>query len=105
MPQKTRYRLNSPPILHETIDHETIVVNLDVGTYYSLNPAASVIWNALDGGGSIEEIIESLAAQSGAPHDAVDRSVRVFLEQLIQAELVVASDNGNVRRELPSWPE
>lgn len=105
MPDTARYRPNSPPILHETIDHETIIVNLDVGTYYSLNHAASCIWIGLDSGASVERIVRHLAEQSGTPESVVDQGVRVFLEQLIGEQLVVARGDGPELAELDGWPE
>jgi hypothetical protein len=64
MPDAARYRPNSPPILHETIDHETIVVDLDVGTYYSLNPASTSVWLGLEDGSSLLQIFRGLAEQT-----------------------------------------
>jgi Coenzyme PQQ synthesis protein D (PqqD) len=105
MPHDTRYRPNSPPVLHETIDHETIIVNLDVGTYYSLNRAATSIWTLLDSGASIEQIVETLAEKSGTSQSVVDQGVRVFLEQLIAEQLVVGREQGQTPAELDGWPE
>ena len=31
-----RLRINTPKIVHETIDGETVILNLDNGNYYSL---------------------------------------------------------------------
>jgi hypothetical protein len=105
MPDTTRYRPNGPPILHETIDHETIIVNLDIGTYYSLNPAATSVWQGLDDGASIEQIVRGLTEQSGAPIDEVDQSVRVFLEQLIQEELITGREGSTEGAGVVPWPD
>jgi hypothetical protein len=105
MPDAARYRPNSPPILHETIDHETIVVDLDVGTYYSLNPAATSVWQGLDDGASLEQIVRGLAEQTGAATDEVDRSVRVFVEQLIQDELITTREDGGQGAGVVPWPD
>jgi hypothetical protein len=105
MPDAARYRPNSPPILHETIDHETIIVNLDMGTYYSLNPTASSIWIGLESGASIEQIVQHLAEQSATPEGVVDKGVRVFLEQLIDEQLVVTCEDAPALAELDGWPE
>ena len=99
-----RYRPNSPPILHETIDHETIIVNLDIGTYYSLNPAGTSVWLGLDDGASLEQVVRELAAQSGAPAGEVDKAVRVFVEQLLGEDLIIPRDGGGNGGGI-AWPD
>ena len=54
MPDARRLRPNSPPIIEETIDQETIMVNLEVGTYYSLNPLATYMWGAMARGATVQ---------------------------------------------------
>ena len=48
-----RYRINSPPVIHQTLDGEVIVVNLDTGTYYSLVGTGAAIWDAVERGASV----------------------------------------------------
>ena len=105
MPDSTRFRPNSPPVLHETLDNEAILVNLEVGTYYSLNAVGTSIWGAVDHGASVEEIIESIAQQSGGEPAAVETGVRAFIDQLAGEQLLVAH-TGDARSEaVPvEWP-
>ncbi len=106
MPGTTRYRPNSPPILHETLDNETIIVNLEIGTYYSLNAAGTNVWNGFEEGASVEEVVASLADASGADRDEVDSGVRAFVDELIAAELVIPRDDARTPIELaPDWPD
>jgi coenzyme PQQ synthesis protein D (PqqD) len=105
MTDAARYRPNSPPILHETIEHETIIVNLDAGIYYSLNPAATTIWQGLDDGASIEQIVRGLAEQSGTATDEVAQSVRLLIEQLLQEELITTREDGGESAGVVPWPD
>jgi hypothetical protein len=101
-----RFRPNSPPVLHETLDHEAILVDLERGTYYSLDAAGTSIWGAIDRGASVDEVIESIAEQAGAGVAAVENAVRAFVDELVAEQLVVTRDGdgpaGAVRAE---WPE
>lgn len=38
------YRVNMPRIAHETLDDETIVIDFEQGTYYSLSDVANWVW-------------------------------------------------------------
>jgi hypothetical protein len=106
MPDTTRFRPNTPPVLHETLDHEAILVNLDIGTYYSLNPVGTTIWGAIDRGASVDEVVASIAEQSGAAPATVQSTVSAFIDELVAEQLVVALDGDRppepVRAE---WPE
>jgi hypothetical protein len=43
-----RFRINTPQVVHDTIDGETILLNLDRGTYYSLNDSGAALWSAIE---------------------------------------------------------
>jgi hypothetical protein len=106
MKETTRFRPNTPPVLHETLDNETILVNLQIGTYYSLNPVASSIWGAIDRGASVEEVIESIAEQSGAERAAVETRVRAFIEQLVSEQLLAPGDGDRPTEPVPAdWAD
>lgn len=44
------FRVDLPNIMHEMIDNEVVVVNLDNGTYYSFDGVGAQIWRLLGGG-------------------------------------------------------
>jgi hypothetical protein len=41
------YEIHGPDIISEEMDDETVVINLESGCYYSLNAAATKIWEAV----------------------------------------------------------
>jgi hypothetical protein len=69
----------NPQAMHETIDGETIVIDLSTGTYFSLRGSGPVIWNAIASGASLQAIIDSLE--------------RAYLSEL-EAEQLIAQGNG-----------
>ena len=106
MPDSARFRPNSPSVLHETLDHEAILVNLEVGTYYSLNAVGTSIWGAVDRGASVGEIIESIAQQSGGEPRAVATDIREFIDQLVAEQLLVDRDGDAVAAAVGvDWPD
>ena len=44
------HRINSPPITHQVIDGEVILVNVETGVYYSLRDAGAEIWGLVERG-------------------------------------------------------
>jgi hypothetical protein len=94
MVDQSRYRLNSPQVVSEAVDDETIVVNLDTGTYYSIKGDGMLLWNAFIDGASLAEIAGAVAEQTGASSELVEKSVAAFSTKLRAEGLIVPSDSG-----------
>lgn len=47
------YSINTSRAISETLDNETIIIDLETGCYYSMNAAGSAIWNAIGSGKAI----------------------------------------------------
>jgi phosphoribosylformylglycinamidine (FGAM) synthase PurS component len=47
------YTINSQKAISETLEGETIIINLENGSYYSVNNAGTAIWNAIKQNSSI----------------------------------------------------
>ena len=56
------YNLASPDIAAEEFDGEYVVLDLKNGMYYSVGPAASVVWRALLAGNSADALAAGLPA-------------------------------------------
>lgn len=41
------YAINTSKALSETLDGETIIINLESGNYYSMNPIGTLLWNTI----------------------------------------------------------
>jgi hypothetical protein len=87
-----RYRVNSPRVMHETIDDEVIVIDLTSGTYYSLRSAGAEIWHAVERGQAEDEIAEALGARyDGAPAE-IGEAVSRLLHELTDEGLIESSN-------------
>jgi Coenzyme PQQ synthesis protein D (PqqD) len=107
----TRFRVNSPNVIHETIEGEVILIDLKTGTYYSLRDAGAAVWQAIQNGAGEEGIAAELRSRYDASDEQVHEAVRQLLAELEREGLVraeegeavpparpSASDNGAVRR-------
>jgi hypothetical protein len=75
-------------VIYDTLDNETIIINLDNGRYYSLNPSATFIWNSLAQEYSAAEIASAFAQAAQQDAESVQRVVNTFIDELLQETLV-----------------
>lgn len=86
-----RFRVDPAKVVHETIEGETILINLETGTYYSLRGAGPEIWGSLVAGRSAADVVAELqhrypAAESATVSDATERLIEQMLEEGLLAD-------------------
>jgi hypothetical protein len=90
MTGSVRYRPNRPRVIGEVVDDEAILIDLETGSYFSLVGSGAHVWSAVERGDTLDEVLAALAATcDGLPAD-VAAQIRAFLQELVDAELVVA---------------
>jgi len=87
------YRVNHPRIVHETIDGETVLLDLNKGVYFSFDATGVVLWEHLEKFKNFEQLL-------GLPvwEDAQREEISRFYSQLEDEEIIV-SDPGPVTQE------
>jgi hypothetical protein len=95
--------MNSPKVVAETIDNESVVINLDKGTYYSIRATGAELWESLRAGVPSEVLLGEILAFSNDPN--APAGTQAFIDQLVQEELLVVDDGpsaalGGVRFEM-----
>jgi Coenzyme PQQ synthesis protein D (PqqD) len=83
------FTINSSQVMHETIDGETIMINVATGNYYTLDPIGSQVWRALELQAPFDDIVDFLEACYEAPRKTIEAGVTDLLGQLREEELVV----------------
>ena len=80
----------SPRVIHETIEAETIAINLTTGTYYSLKDTAAEAWALVDqsGGLTVDDLLDVLVSRFDASREEVDAGLTPFLAELLREDLV-----------------
>jgi len=91
--QPRRFDVDSRRVVHETIDGETILINLQSGNYYSLSGCGSEVWGLLSGGWSDQEIAAELERRYGA--DGVAESIHALVDDLAGEGLLEPGSNGS----------
>jgi coenzyme PQQ synthesis protein D (PqqD) len=89
-----RYRVNSPQVISETVGGETIIVNLASGHYFSLQGTSVDVWQGLERGEALEEVILELEQRYEAPDGEIGAAVTKLVDDFVAGELLVADGNG-----------
>ena len=84
-----RIRINVPKIVHETIDGETVMLNLDNGNYYSLVGVGADIWGCIENDWPVTGIIEKLRCQYECDGVNIEAAVNEFISELLREGLTV----------------
>ena len=103
-----RYGLGSRKILSETIEDETLVINLETGSYYSLTASGSRAWQLLLGGYSVDELSALCTAENPANRETVCDELQRFVAALCSEGLLspcgeTAPDGREPQVPLPSF--
>ena len=76
----SHYRINAPKVIHQIFETEVVAVNLESGSYYSIEGAGIDLWRLLEAQRSDAEVFETEIA-------------RKFLSELTEEALIVAEEN------------
>jgi hypothetical protein len=86
------FTINTPTIVHETIDNEVVMIDFDTGNYYSLDKVGTEIWGHIVRGASVGAIVEALARRYDVSRSEIHDSVQRLVAEL-QAERLVMPDS------------
>src|SRR5436309_457609 len=88
-----RHRVNSPNVIHETIEGEVILIDLKTGTYYSLRDVGAAVWEAIERGADADEIHAVLKLRYSGSEQEMGEALRGLLAEL-EGEGLIRPDEG-----------
>lgn len=74
--------------LSSKIHDEIVMVNIDLGNYFSLNPVGSDIWEILQDETSSDELISKLMEMYEIDEATCSKEVNSFLSELLAKKLI-----------------
>ena len=80
--------MRSEKVKWQVVDEEGILVNLDTGYYFNLNPVALFIWAMCDGDHSVDTILTAVIDDFDVDEITARRDLEAFLSELATEELV-----------------
>jgi len=96
MSNEERYQVANSNIIHDTIEDQVILLNLETGTYYQLTQNSVVIWNALVAGLPVSAIEAAFKGKYAGAGDAVDQGIAQFVQELLTEELLAPLTTENL---------
>jgi len=93
----TRFRVNVPSVIHETVEAETIIVNLDTGSYYDVNHVGAYILELVERGAASDQLSTCVMNRYQLDHDSARSAVNGLVQELLAEEIIVsenARENG-----------
>jgi len=89
MTESTCFRIKGSNIIHETIDRETVIVNLDSGNYYSLENTGARVWSSIEKEASLRQMIEDISFHYNAGGEEIKKALSKLLT-LLRGEGLIA---------------
>ncbi|HEX9829650.1 MAG TPA: PqqD family protein [Bacteroidota bacterium] len=96
-----RYKLNTPAVVEETFDTETVIVNLVSGFYYSATKSGVMMWNLLVNGYTATEIASQLHKHFTGTEKQFTTAVEEFRTKLLAEQLIVAVNGDHTAPLMP----
>lgn len=75
-------------VVWRTVSGKGVLLSIQDGSYYEVNPVGLAVWERCDGRTPPEEIARWVAKRFSSTEARVGRDVRSFLQQLKRRELV-----------------
>ncbi|HJX31762.1 MAG TPA: PqqD family protein, partial [Thermodesulfobacteriota bacterium] len=90
-------------IAHEIIDGEAIIVNLENGNYYSLDKTGADLWDFVEKGLDVPEIIEGLAQRYEGNKAEMENSVRQLLADMEKEGLITIDQEAKGEKKMGTF--
>jgi hypothetical protein len=89
-----RFKPREEEVAAKVIDGEAIIINLANGIYYSMDKTGALIWERLQAGDTLEQVIAAVCAHYDVADQQAEAGVRELLQELLDENLIVVSENG-----------
>ena len=89
-----RFIINEPTVVHENIEGETVILNLDTGNYYSVVDVGADIWDLIIRGKAANDIVSGIRHKYECSGTDTEK-VLSFLEELQQEGLIIHGDGND----------
>ena len=96
------FRVSVPAgILFRELDEESVLLNPSRGTYFSLNPTGTRIWQLCQEHASIQSVWEAMQREFDASADTLQSDLISFLDELASRGLVTMVTTANPVEKAP----
>ena len=89
------YTINSPQVISEDVSGETVIINLETGTYFNLNEEAAKLWAPLSTSTDLDALKKSVQPEPACEQPEAESLIEAFFEKLISQGLIKKADAGS----------
>jgi hypothetical protein len=85
-------RVNSSKVVSEVIDGEAVLVNVENGSYYSIDKVGAHIWSLIEHGTTVNQIIDVITGRYEGSLGEIASGVNQLVAQLGQEGLIISDE-------------
>jgi hypothetical protein len=78
--------------ISSNLDGEEVILNIQSGVYYGLNPVGASIWNLIQQPKTVSEIQDAILSKYEVEPEQCDRDLLVMLQEMEAEGLIEVSD-------------
>jgi hypothetical protein len=82
------FEVNEPMVISETIDGETVIINLIKGSYYSLKHSGVAIWSGIQRSAPMADIAQMIRSMFDVGEANVESEIGGLIGRLVEEDLV-----------------
>ena len=87
-----KYPAKGKEVVHKEIESKSVLLNLENGSYYTLNKTGTFIWSLLDGKTAVKQLIEPLTQNFDVAKDEASKDVFALIANLKKEGLIELHD-------------
>lgn len=91
----------APDVMFQTVENESVLLNLKTGIYLGLDPIGTRMWIALTEADSVQEAFDSLLEEFDVSAARLALDLAEFLEELNEHGLITVKPSNLTNREIP----
>jgi hypothetical protein len=82
----------SPHAMSRTIGEETVILDLESGTYFGLDPVGAQMWHLLEQGKSFIEVRDAVFDEYEVERDRLEADLLALIGELAERKLIIVNE-------------
>jgi Coenzyme PQQ synthesis protein D (PqqD) len=79
-----------PQVIARKIGDETVILALETGTYFGLDPVGARMWHLIEAGKSLAEVCDTMIEEYDVERNVLERDLLGLIGDLVEKRLVDA---------------
>ena len=85
---KNQYQVH-PDAFSTKIDNQVVILQYETGTYFTLNEVGTNIWQLLEQGQTLQEILDHLAQEYDVSRERLQQDISILIKKLEEKGLIL----------------